>query len=163
MRQILDNQNDLENARAYPAGDVIHAYEILKNSPGTAKIAIGFEREKARSNFPGGDITGRVDQYLYAIISRGRGVTNLRAANLVYGSDGGSPLFNLAEKMRDKLRSVRFDPLTDEQPDYVSLEEWGTKEIGVTIDAFKCTIWVGTQTSPTGSLAPVNQNNQLPL
>jgi hypothetical protein len=153
LQAFLDGK--IENAPAYVASDIIHTYEILINRPGTCKIAVGFESEQARSNFPGGDITGRANQYLYAIISRGRGLNSLRAANLVYGSGGGSPLFDLAEQMRNAMRAIRFNAQTDEVPDYVSLTPWG-QEIGQVLDAFKCTIWVGSQLP----LPNLGQNNE---
>lgn len=146
----------IENAPAFVAGDIVHTWEILKNRPGTCKIAVGFHNSKARVNFPGGDITGRENQYYFAVISRGRGLSQLRSDNLIYGSGGGSPLFWLAEQMRDKMRAIRFDPQTDEVPDYVSLDPWG-QDIGVVIDAFICKIWVGTQL-PQPSSTP--NNNQ---
>ncbi len=148
LRDYLDSKVD--SAPTFIASDKIHAWEILKNRPGTCKIAVGFEGEKARVNFPGGDITGRVNQTLYAIISRGRGLQQVRSDNLIYGSGGGLPLFDLAEQMRDLMRVIRFDPTTDEQTDYVSLEEWN--EVSFNIDAFICRIWIGTQLAlPTPS------------
>jgi len=155
MQAYLDKQ--IDSAPCFIASDTIHAWEILKNRPGTCKIAVGFEGAKARVNFPGGDITGRENQNLYAIISRGRGLSQTRSDNLIYGSGGGLPLFDLAEQLRDMLRSVKFDPTTDEYPDYVSLDEWGNKEVGQVIDAFACRIWVGTQLTPTGSKANAPQ------
>ena len=148
----------IENAPAFVASDKVHAWEILKNSPGTCKIAVGFEGEKARVNFPGGDITGRANQNLYAIISRGRGLALNRSDNLVSGAGGGSPLFDLAEQMRNQMRLVRFDAQTDEVPDYVSLDDWGMEMIftGTLIDAFICRIWVGTQLP----LAATTGNNE---
>jgi len=158
LQSYLDGK--IDNAPAFIAGDQIHTWEILKNRPGTAKIAIGFEGEKARVTFPGGDITGRVNQNFYAVISRGRGLSQTRSDNLVYGAGGGRPLYDMAEQLRDMLRSIKFDPTTDEVPDYVGLEDWG-KDIGMVIDAYICRIWVGTQTCPTGSLA--NQMQVAPL
>lgn len=145
LQECLNDSTDIENAKAFIVSDKINAYEVLKNAPGTAKIAIGFEGEKARVNFPGGDITGRVNQTLYAIISRGRGLNQNRAGNLVEGSGGGSPLFQLAEVMRDKMRCMQFDPTTDEFPDYIGLEEWDLSNMGIMIDALICRVWVGTQ------------------
>lgn len=141
MQSYLDGRVD--SAPAFVASDKIHAWEILKNRPGTCKIAVGFEGSKARVNFPGGDITGRENQTYYAIISRGRGLNQVRSDNLIYGSGGGLPLFDLAEQMRDMLRGIRFDPNTDEVTDYVGIEEWN--EVSFDIDAFICRIWVGTQ------------------
>lgn len=154
MRDYLDGKVD--SAPAFIASDKIHAWEILKNRPGTCKIAVGFEGEKARVNGPGLDITGRVNQNYYAIISRGRGLQQVRSDNLIYGSGGGLPLFDLAEQMRDVMRTVNFNPNTDEQTDYVGLEEW--KEISFDIDAFICRIWVGTQLT-----LPVKTLNNTPI
>ena len=95
-------------------------------------------------NFRGGDITGRDDQYYYAIVSRGKGLNQDRSANVFEGSGGGRPLLEIGEIMRDALRAIRFDPVTDEQPDYVEFGEWGLNE-GFGIDAFQVKIWVGTQ------------------
>lgn len=142
--QTLLNERKIDDAPCFIASDRIHCWEILKNRPGTAKIAVGFSGAKARSNFPGGDITGRDNQNYYAIISRGRGLNQTRSDNLIYGSGGGKPLFELAEIMRDGLRAIRFSPTTDEQPDYVSMEEWGLEQ-GFNIDAYEVKIWVGTQ------------------
>lgn len=141
IQELLDGTVD--SAPAFVASDRIHAWEILKNRPGTCKIAVGFKSAKARVNFPGGDITGRENETFYAIISRGRGLQQVRSDNLIYGSGGGLPLFELAEIMRDKLRAVTFDPNSDEPPDYVGLEQWD--EVSFDIDAFICEIWVGTQ------------------
>lgn len=141
MQIYLDAK--IDSAPAFIASDKIHAWEILKNRPGTCKIAIGFESAKARVNFPGGDITGRENQTLYAIVSRGRGLNQVRSDNLIYGAGGGLPLFDLAEQMRDMLRAIRFNPNSDEVPDYIGLEEWN--EVGFDIDAFICRIWIGTQ------------------
>jgi hypothetical protein len=159
MRDLLDGA--IESAPAYIAGDQVHSWEILKNRPGTCKIAIGFEGEKARVNFAGGDITSRVNQTYYAIISRGRGLNQTRSDDLIYGTGGGSGLFLLAEQMRDMLRSMTFNPMTDEQPDYVGLEEWG-KEIGFVIDAYICRIWVGTQLIYVGPKNPPAYSSQSP-
>ena len=149
MQQLLDGK--IENAPCFIAGDKVHAWEILKNKPGICKIAVGFNRGQARSNFPGGDITGRENQYYYAAISRGRGLNQTRSDNLIYGSGGGSPLFELAEIMRDALRAIRFSPETDEQPDYVSMEALDIQEFG--IDGYEVQIWVGTQLP---LMAPLN-------
>ena len=141
--QALFNQNKIDGAECFIASDKIHAWEILKNRPGTAKIAVGFGREDARVNFPGGDITGRVNQYFYATISRGRGLAQNRSDNLIYGAGGGKPLFELAEIMRDALRAIRFNPVNDERPDYIGMAEWDLQTFG--IDAYEVRIWVGTQ------------------
>lgn len=152
LQALLTQQPDLDMATAFIASDKVNSYEILLNSPGTAKIAIGFEDEKARVNFPGGDITGRTNQTLYAIISRGKGLNQTRSANLTDGSGGGQPLYQLAECMRDKMRTTQFNPNTDEFPDYIGLTDW-SMELGIVIDAFICRIWVGTQLPlPTSSL-----------
>lgn len=159
----------IDNAPCFIASDRIHAWEILKNKPGTAKIAIGFETAKARSTFPGGDITGRDDQTIYAIISRGRGLNQKRSDNLIYGSGGGRPLFDLAEELRTRMRMVRFDPHTDEVPNYMGMEIWG-EEFRWDIDAYICRIWVGSQLPQPIELNPVgvdgipsNWNANLPF
>ena len=144
IRQELDGK--IDGAKAYIASDFVHAWEILLNKPGTCKIAILFEDEKARVNFAGGDITGRVNRYFDIMISRGRGLKDIRSGNLTEGAGGGRPLFDLAEEMRDILRLMRFNPVTDEPPDYVGMGRWG-KDEGFNIDAFKCSIWIGTQLS----------------
>ena len=154
LKNALDGT--IEDAPAFIAGDQIHVWEILKNRPGTCKIAVGFDTEKARVNFPGGDITGRTNQTLFAIISRGRGLNQTRSDNLIYGSGGGSPLIVLAETMRDVLRCIRFDANTDEPPDYIGLEPWGT-QMGLLIDAYKCSIWVGSQLNLFSTLPSNNQ------
>ena len=138
------NLNKIDDAVAYLCDGQIHAQEILRNNPGTPKIAVGFSKGQARVNFPGGDITGRENEYFYAIISRGRGLSQDRASNLYFGTEGGQPLIKDAELLRDALRGIRFDPMTDEVPDYVSIEEWGLPQ-GFNLDGFKVTIWVGTQ------------------
>lgn len=142
MQAELDGK--IDSAPAYIAGDRIHAFEILKNKPGIAKIAIGFTKGVARSNFRGGDITGREDQYFYAIVSRGRGLNQVRSDNQIYGSGGGRPLFEIAETMRDGLRAMYFDPATDEKPDYVSIQEWDMGQ-RFNIDGYEVQIWIGTQ------------------
>lgn len=136
--------NQIDGAQAFLVGDRIEAYEVLKNSPGTPKIAVGFSKGDARVNFPGGDITGRENQYYYCIISRGRGLNQSRFVNLNNGSGGGRPLFELAEILRDGLRTFRFDSVSDEQPDYIGIEEI-TMQGGWNIDGFEVRIWVGTQ------------------
>lgn len=142
IQAALDGK--IDGAPAYVANDFVHAWEILMNRPGTCKIAILFEDEKARVNFAGGDITGRVNRYIDVMISRGRGLKDFRSGNLTQGTSGGRPLFDLAEEMRDILRLIRFDPVTDEPPNYIGLGRWG-KDDGFNIDAFKCSIWIGTQ------------------
>lgn len=152
LQAALGNKPDMDMAPAFIASDKVHSWEILKNAPGTAKIAIGFEDEDARVNFPGGDITGRTNQTIYAIISRGKGLQSNRSDNLVVGSGGGKPLFQLAECMRDKMRTMQFNPTTDEFPDYIGMKDWST-ELGIIIDAIIVRIWVGTQlTLSTSSL-----------
>ena len=153
MKNLLDGK--IDSAPCFIAGDRVHAWEILKNRPGTAKIAVGFSRGKARSNFPGGDRTGRDNQYFYAVISRGRGLNQTRSDNLIYGSGSGKPLFELAEILRDALRAIRFDPVNDEQPDYVEVTEWDLQKFG--IDAFEVQIWVGTQLPMLDPLATDHQ------
>jgi hypothetical protein len=141
---LNDPNNKIDDATAYLCNGQIHAQEILRNNPGTPKIAVGFSKGQARVNFPGGDITGRENEYFYAIISRGRGLSQDRADNIFDGVEGGKPLLQDAEILRDLLRAIRFDPISDEQPDYVSIEEWGVPQ-GFNMDGFKITIWVGTQ------------------
>lgn len=141
MQTLLDGK--IESAPCFIAGDDIHEYEILKQRPGVCKIAVGFNGGKARVNFPGGDITGRENQFYYATISRGRGLNLTRSDDLIYGSGGGRPLFELAEIMRDGLRAIRFDPQSDEQPDYIDTEPLDIKFYG--IDGIRVRIWVGTQ------------------
>lgn len=148
IQLCLDNK--LDGAKAFIASDFVNAWEILLNAPGTAKIAILFEDEKARVNFPGGDITGRVNRYIDVMISRGRGLQSLRAGNLTQDTGGGIPLFQLAEAMRDMLRAIRFNPDNDEPTDYIGLGRWG-KDDGFNIDAFKCSIWIGTQLNAVSS------------
>ena len=155
LQQLLDGK--IDSAPAFIAGDQIHAWEILKNRPGTCKIAVGFEKGTARVNGPGLDITGRENQYYYAVISRGRGLNQVRSDNLIYGAGGGLPLFQLAEEMRDMMRAVRFNPTTDEVPDYVGIQPWGEK-LGVIIDAFEVQIWVGTQLPQ-----PASMTNNTPI
>ena len=155
------NKYKIDDATAYLCDGQFHAWQILKNQPGTPKIAIGFQGGKARVNFPGGDITGRENEYFYAIISRGRGLAEDRAANLYDGVEGGKPLIQDAEILRDALRAFRFDPATDEPPDYVGIDEWGLKE-GFNIDGFKVTIWVGTQMPNDANLTIAEQLN-IPL
>jgi hypothetical protein len=150
IQQALDRK--IDGARAYVASDFVHCWEILLNKPGTCKIAILFEDEKARVNFAGGDITGRVNRYIDVMISRGRGLKDIRADNLTVGAGDGRPLFDLAEEMRDVLRLIRFNPVTDEVPDYIGLGRWG-KDEGFNLDAFKCSIWIGTQIN-----LPVTEN-----
>ena len=161
-KAIVDflNQRKIDDAAAYLCDGLIHAQEILRNNPGTPKIAVGFSKGQARVNFPGGDITGRENEYFYAIISRGRGLSQDRASNLYFGVEGGKPLIEDAEIMRDALRTIRFDPMTDEQPDYVSLEEWGSPQ-GFNLDGFKVTIWVGTQ-MPNNQNIPIENHVLLP-
>lgn len=151
IQNLLNNK--IDSAPCFIASDKIHAWEILKNRPGTAKIAVGFTRGQARVNFAGGDITGRENQYYYAAISRGRGLAQNRSDNLIYGSGGGKPLFELAEIMRDALRAIRFNPTSDERPDYIGMGEWDLQAFG--IDAYEVQIWVGTQLP---MLAPLNTN-----
>jgi hypothetical protein len=138
------NLHKIDDAEAFLADGQFHAWRTFLNQPGTPKIAVGFGRAEARVNFPGGDITGRENEYIWCIIARGRGGTQDRAANVYEGVAGGSPLLVDAEILRDGLRAMRFDPKTDEQPDYVGIEEWGLKE-GFNIDGYKITIWVGSQ------------------
>ncbi len=153
MRDFL-NANPIDSASAYITDGQNQAYELLRNAPGVAKIALGFSKGVARSNFPGGDITGRENEYFYAIISRGKGLNQDRAANIVTGSGGGKPLIELAEILRDGLRTLQFDPATDERTDYVSIEEWGLLQ-GFNIDGFKINIWVGTQMT---NFVPITEN-----
>jgi hypothetical protein len=150
------NANKIDDATAYLCDGQIHAQEILRNNPGTPKIAVGFSKGQARVNFPGGDITGREKEYFYAIISRGRGLSQDRASNLYDGVEGGQPLIQDAEILRDALRTIRFDPMTDEQTDYVSIEEWGLPQ-GFNLDGFKVTIWVGTQMPNSQNIPIANQ------
>ncbi len=161
-KAIVDflNANKIDDATAYLCDGLIHAQEILRNQPGTPKIAVGFSKGTARVNFPGGDITGRENEYFYAIISRGRGLSQDRASNLYFGVEGGKPLIQDAEILRDAMRTLRFDPMTDEQPDYVGIEEWGLPQ-GFNLDAFKVTIWVGTQ-MPNNQPIPAEVNQKLP-
>jgi hypothetical protein len=154
MKDLLDKK--IEGAPCFIASDLSHEYEILKNRPGVCKIAIGFESGKARSNFAGGDITGRENQYYFATISRGRGLTETRSDDLIYGSGGGSPLFELAEIMRDCLRTIRFDPVTNEQPDYIEMVPLDLTLYGM--DGYRVKIWVGTQLP---MLAPTKAGQQL--
>lgn len=141
MQAALDGQ--IDSAPCFIASDDVHEYEILKNRPGTPKIAIGWSKSVARVNFPGGDITGRQNQFYYATISRGRGLNQTRSDNVIYGSGGGKPLYELGEILEDFCRAIRFDPVTDEQPDYISTENIDVKFYGV--DGVKVKIWVGTQ------------------
>lgn len=155
MQENLDAK--IDGAPCFIASDRVHAWEILKNRPGTCKIAVGFSKGQARVNFPGGDITGRENQYYYATISRGRGLSMTRSDNLIYGTGGGNPLFQLAEAMRDTLRVMRFNPQSDEPPDYVGMGEWDLQVFG--IDAYEVQIWVGTQmpliSSTNGEQSPI--------
>lgn len=154
IKNLLDGK--IEGAPCFIASDRIHAWEICKNRTDVAKIAVGFAKENARSSFPGGDITGRVNQYYYAIISRGRSIGQNRSDSLIYGTASAKPLFELAEIMRDALRAIRFDPVSDEQPDYVGIEAWDMGAFN--IDAYEVQIWVGTQLP---LMAPL-QANQIP-
>jgi hypothetical protein len=154
IQELLDPWIKQEGGIAFIASDFVHAWEILMDKPGAPRIAILFEDEKARVNFPGGDITGRVNRYFDVLISRGRSLSLDRSANLTTGVAGGRPLYDLAEEMRDKLRTVRFNPQYCEPPNYVGLSRWG-KDDGFNMDAFKCSIWVGTQL-PLPSTTPDN-------
>ena len=151
---LNDPKNRIDDAQAFIANGQFHAWNTFLNAAGTPKIAIGFQSGKARVTSPGMDITGRENQYFWAIISRGRGGAQDRAANIVDGVGGGKPLIESAEILRDAMRAFRFDPVTDEQTDYVGIEEWGLKE-GFNMDGYKVTIWVGTQ-MPNDAPLPID-------
>lgn len=157
IRQMLDKNVKLDMAPAFIASDFVNCWEILMNAPGTARIAILFEDAKARVNFPDGDITGREDQYIDVMISRGRGLEQVRSGNLMTGSGGGHPLFQLAQDMRDMLRAIHFDPQTDERTNYIGFGRWG-KDEGFNIDAFVVHIWVGSQLNMISETSDTNPN-----
>lgn len=141
LKAALDGT--IENMPCFIAADDVNEYEILKNRPGTGKIAVGWSKSTARVNFPGGDITGRENQFLYATVSRGRGLNQTRSDNLIYGSGGGDALIALADKAVGLMRSCLFDPATDEPPDYIDSESLDIKVYGV--DGIRIRIWVGSQ------------------
>ena len=154
---LNDPKNRIDDAEAFLCDGQFHAWQVLKNRPGTPKIAVGFDKAQARSTFPGGDITGRANQYFYAIISRGRGLSENRADNVYDGVEGGKPLAEDAETLLQVLRTICFDPVTDEPTDWVSIESWGQPQ-GFNIDGFKVTIWIGSQMT---NFKPINTNNTI--
>ena len=149
-------EGSLDGTNVFIASDFIHAWEMLKSSPAAGSVAILFEEEKARVNFEGGDITGRVDRFFDLVVSRGRGLTLTRSDNLTQGVSGGVPLFEMAEQLRDVVRLMRFDPQTDEVPNYIGMSRWG-KEEGINMDAFKVSIWIGSQLALPSATSLTNQ------
>jgi hypothetical protein len=123
------------------ANDESHLFTILGDAPGAPRTAILFDEETPRAE-ESNDYSGRVDRKIIIAVSRGRGFNLNQGDSLMKGADGGKPMFELVEELREVLRALRFG---DYEPIPRYLGSARLQFQGVTTDAYKITIGPAAQ------------------
>jgi hypothetical protein len=123
------------SAKVEVASDPVHLLGLLAQSPGSARVVLMFDSEDVQQP----DETGHVVRRFLAVVSRGRGLSIERGDNLLEGSAGGRPLFELIEEVRDNLRTVEFTAQdTPARTEYRATRRLALED--ATIDAYQIEI-----------------------
>lgn len=93
------------------AGDPLHLFSLLGDKPGGVRAAIMVRDGQKRGEY---EEAGQEDVTFLVVVSRGRGFKAEPADNLVRGSGGGAPLYDLVEQIRDVVRGIDLDDETTE-------------------------------------------------
>lgn len=97
--------------KVHVAGDPLHLFALLGDKPGGVRVAIMVRDGQKRGDY---EEAGQEDLTCLVVVSRGQGFTMERADNLVRGSGGGAPLYDLVEQIRDVVRGIDLDTETTE-------------------------------------------------
>lgn len=131
-----------KGGRAVPASGPVHVLELLREKPGGVTAAVLFDSEDPRGDF---SEVGKVDRGFKVILSRGKGFRIETGENLVEGSAGGAPLYDLVEEAREIVRAIEF---TSEDPEDAAVEYKGIGPFevsGFVLDAYEIRFGCGTQ------------------
>ncbi len=141
LRDALVDWSVEIKGRVEIAADAIHLLGLLATSPGSPRIVIMFEGETKFGTY---EELGKVDRKFMIIVSRGRGFQLDPAAQLIAGSGGGRPLYQLVEECREVLRGLVFDrETTNGMPDYLGTSRFAMEEAA--IDAYQINLSILTQ------------------
>lgn len=156
IQTVFTRCNSWSNGQAYIASGRFDCWAWFKNKPGTLKVGIYAIGGTPRNNFPqASNLTRREDDRFRVVISRGRGLQQVRSANLTDGSGGGTPLWDAMDDLRMAIMNLLFDPNTTERPhEYLGWGEWGG-DMGVDIDAYQIDFSIGNQL-PMPSALPMS-------
>lgn len=122
------------------ASDPVHLFNLLAEKPGTARVAVMFEREEKRGEI---EEASMVDRYFSVVVSRGRGFTQ-PGVNLTAGRAGEAPLYSQVEAVRQVLRAVQFEADTTEVTlDYRSCRPFPVPPEYL-VDAYQIELSIGT-------------------
>lgn len=117
------------------AADAVHLWHLLKGKPGAVRALLLFESEQKRGEY---EETGRVDRKFLLILSRGRGFTLDPADNLVEGSAGGLPMYDVIESARDAVRALNADPQDETGERLVNYQQTVRVDAGeLRVDAYQ--------------------------
>jgi uncharacterized protein YbjT (DUF2867 family) len=132
------------------AGDLEGMLTVLREVPGAVRVVVMFHREEKRGDY---EERGAVDRYFWVALARGKGLKIETGANLVEGTAGGAPLFDLVDEARQVIRGLSFDSDTTEvTPDYKGADPLTVNGLTLT-DVQRLEFSIGTQ------LPAVDQSN----
>ena len=143
IKAALVSWSKQNKGNVHVAGDAAHLFRLLANSPGSLRAVILFDAETKRGEF---ESSGGVDRKFLVVISRGVGFKLDPADNLVEGSAGGRPLYDLIEEGRETVRALRFtgDGQIEPEPDYKGTNRTQFEGLLAT-DAYQIEFTLGTQ------------------
>ena len=123
------------------AADPLHVLGLISTAPGSPRLVLMFEGEEKRGEY---EETGKVDRKFIVVVSRGRGLQLQPGENLITGSAGGQPLYDLIEQAREMVRGLVFDrETTDGIPDYTATSRLKLEDS--TVDAYQIEFSIGVQ------------------
>lgn len=96
------------------AGDEADLFTVLGAQPGALRVGVMFDSEEAVED----NDTGYTLRRFVIAISRGKGFFLEDGTSLVAGNDE-TPLFLLAEEVREVVRSLRFDLVEENAPEVI--------------------------------------------
>lgn len=111
MEAALKSWADTHGGKVHIAGDPLHLFALLGDKPGGVRVAVLVRDGLKRGEY---EEAGHEDVTYLVVLSRGKGFTMERGDNLVRGSGGGAPLYDLVEEARDVVRGINLDPETTE-------------------------------------------------
>lgn len=141
IADTIDAWAKVNGGRAFPAGDLDLALQILWQVPGAPRVAVVCEGESIRGNI---EELGRVDRRFSLLISRGKGLRETRGQSLTSGTGGGPGMLKLVRSLRDFVRSFVLPGTAERVFYYKGYDVWG-KEYGAPIDCYRLQFECGVQ------------------
>jgi hypothetical protein len=122
----------------------------------TPRCILAFLGEDIRGDFAVAAACARVDRHFVCVVTRARGMTQVRGATLVDQVGDSRPFYDLVEEARDIIRAIFFDPRVTEAMPTDPIDYKGISAFMVDndiLDSYKIDFSIGTQlpviTGPT--------------